>query len=118
MLGLVLGSELLQNIALVNLKFFGSMCKREEVGVAGEIKHDGPVPMGRDRFRNVLCPEFKLDFTDRFGALIVGGGRVEPGEYVVKVNGFTLDKIEPFGVGKGWASRGIDDARLDLLGVD
>ena len=49
-LRLSFSGKLLQNIALVNLELFGSMHKCEEIGIAGEIECDGPVPMCSNRF--------------------------------------------------------------------
>ena len=118
MLGLVFGGELLQDVALINLELFGSMSKCEKIGVTGEIECDGPISMRRDRFRSILRSEFEFDLTDGFSTLVVGGRGVEAREDVVEVNGFPLNKVEPFAVGKRWASRCIDDTQFNLLEVD
>ena len=72
------------------------MSECEKVGIACEIKCDRPVPVRSDRFRNIFCPELKLDLTDGLSTLVVGGGKVEARAYVVKVDRFTLDEVEPF----------------------
>ena len=102
----------MQNIALINLELFSSVSEREEKGITGEVKHDGPVPMRHDRFWNVHHSKFELDLTD---GLIIGEGGVETREYVVKVNGFTLGEIEPFCIRESRASWGIDDNLIWLV---
>jgi hypothetical protein len=89
------GRELLKNVPLVHFKFFCSVSECEEVGIAGEIECDCPVSVCGNWFRGVFSSEFKLDFSDTFGALIIGCGRVESQKDIVKVNSFPLDKVEP-----------------------
>ena len=72
------------------------MSEREKVGVVREIECDRPVPVCSDRFRNILRSELKLDFTNGLGTLVIGGGGVEAGEYIVEVDRFTLDEVKPF----------------------
>ena len=50
MFRLSLGGELLQNVSLVEFKFFCSVSECEEVCVVGKVKCNGPVSLSGEWF--------------------------------------------------------------------
>ena len=89
----LLGGELLQNVSLVEFKFFCSVSKCKEVCVVGKVKSDGPVSVSGGWFWWILSSKFKLNFSDIFGMLIISWGGVETRENAVEVNDFPWTRL-------------------------
>jgi hypothetical protein len=94
------------------------MSEHEEIRITGEVERDGPISVGRDRFGHVFCTKLKFDLSDGFRSLIVSRSGIESRKDVVKVDGLSLYEIKPLGVREGGASRCIDNAGFDLLGIN
>lgn len=108
---------MLKDVSLIDFKFFGSVGKCEEIGIASEVERDRPISVCGNWFRGVFSSKFKLDFSDILGTLVIGRSGVESREDIVEVDSFSLDKIEPLGIREGRTSWCVNDTRSDLFWV-
>ena len=50
MFGFVFRCELLKYVALIHFELFSSVGESEQVGIAGKVEHNGPIPVCSDWF--------------------------------------------------------------------